>query len=272
MLNEERKVLAQFSQYANVVEPWALYDSIIICSDFYGNESSVPGWFTTYAAFSQQETHSFFKSRTEGTAGLQYTNMQSSDSMDFAFVAHSIGIGVLSPAPNIEGELGGADGIAGEIENSDSLIGHFLAADLPRHMGIQLKIQQDIRAECAALHAPPGYGVVGSGVAYDFPNAVAPLHGDVPYMNFAVSQGVPALDNRYPFPEPIGIPRTATIEAVLHLSEYARWVLADVYGPRGFMFNSSDGAPPYTVFPRRYVIQVSLFGERLVQQRGQYHR
>jgi hypothetical protein len=266
----EAEVFEEFEKYANVVEPWALYDTIAISPTLYGSEQQA-GWFTTFNAFGQKETHSFFKQRTEGTVGLPYTNQQSADSMDFAFVAHSVGLAVFSPVPNIEGEsFDVQEGVQDNIRRIDALIGHWFAADLPRHMGVQFKIQQDIRVELPAMHCPAGYGISGGGTT--FPGITAAAHGDIPFMSAAASQGVPLLSNRYPLPYRIGIPRTATIEGIIHLSEYARYVLTAVLGPRVFWFNSDDGTPPFTFFQKRYMIQLSLIGERMVQQRGQYHR
>jgi hypothetical protein len=266
----EEQVFADFKRYANVVESWAIYDSVLICTQYYGSEQGVQGWFNSFRTFSQQETHSFFKTRTEGIAGEQYCNMQSADSMDFAFIADSIGLAVMAPAPNTAGEPSDPDGTAGDLAGADEGISHWFQAELPDHMGLQLKIQQDIRAEVQAMSCPPGYGAVGGGAG--FGNDVQPGHGDIPFLTNVVTQGVPLLDNRYPLPQPIGIPRTATIEGILHVSEYARTVLNNVGGPRNFQFNSNDGTPPYTFFPQRYEIVFSLFGQRLVQQRAQYHR
>jgi hypothetical protein len=271
---QEREVFQEFKNApANVVEAWALYDSIIICPQFYGSEANIGGWFNTYAAFGGQETHSFFKTRTEGTAGTAYCNQQSSDSMDFAFIAHSVGLSIQVPAPKIDGVIDpGGEGVAGDIRFPDMLASQWFGADLVEHMAIQIKIQQDIRAEITALHCPPGYGSMGGGVATDSTVDIPPSHGEIPVLTHAVNQGVPVLTNRYPLPSPIGIPRTGTIEGILHVSEYGRDVLTNITGPRDFMFNSADGAAPYTFFPQRIVIQLSLFGERMVQQRGQYHK
>lgn len=266
----EQEVFQEFKQFANVVESWALYDSILICSNFYGGEVGVRGWFTSLQGFGQQETHSFFKTRTEGIAGAQYCNLQSADSLDFAFVADSIGLAIMAPAPNTAGEPSDPDGTAGDLAGADEGISHWFQAELPEHVGIQLKIQQDIRAEIQGMSCPPGYGPIGGGAG--FTSQVQPGHGDIPFLTNVVTQGVPLLSNRYPLPQPIGIPRTATIEGILHLSEYARNVLTNVGGPRQFAFNSADGLPPYIFFPQRYVIVLSLFGQRLVQQRAQYHR
>ena len=79
-------------QFENVAEPWSIYDTLIICPTFYGQESSVQGWFQTFPAFSQQERHSFFKSRTEANASQAYCNKQTADTMDFAMEVYSFGL------------------------------------------------------------------------------------------------------------------------------------------------------------------------------------
>ncbi len=270
MKDYEVEVFEEFEKYANVVEAWPLYDTIIVCRQFFGQEQSVNGWFSSFVTFGAQETHSFFKVRTEGTAGLQYTNQQSSDSMDFAFIADSIGIAIQAPAPDRQGDSGAPDGTAGDLVFADDMISHWFASELPRHMAIQLKVQQDIRAEVNCMDCPPGYGALGSGTSFPMQGPLG--FGDIPFMTNSVVQGVPLLSNRYPLPSPIGIPRTATIEGILHISEYGRNILANTYGPRDFQFNTQEGTPPYTYFPARYMIQFSLLGQRLVQQRGQYHR
>lgn len=266
----EAEVHRDFKKFANVVETWPLFDTILICRQFYGNEIGQDGWYNSWAAFGAQEKHNFFKSRTE-SAGPAYCNMQSADSMDFAFMLHSIGIAVWSPAPNLEGQYDpSSEGIQGDLMRPDLAVSHWWASDLPNHMGIDLKIQQDIRMELPCIHCPPGYGAMGSGTANQGTTGAA--FGDVPINHNAVVQGVPLLDNRFALPTPIGIPRTATIEGTLHLSETARTILQGINGPFDYQFNSVDGLPPYEYFPRRYGITMSLFGERMVQQRAQYHK
>lgn len=265
MKSYERQVFQDFEKYANVVETWAIYDSIVISKIQYGSEAQVPGWFTTFALFGQRETHDFFKGRTEGTAGPQYCNLESSDTMDFAFKAHSFGIEITGP-PTFE-----CDNSEGDVSFPDAIVPQWFTADLPRHMGVSFKVQQDVRIELPSMAAPAGYGAVGGGVSWGEPPAIGAF-GDIPTLTNATVQGVPLLRNRYPLPHPIGIPRTATIQGTLHVSQWARDILTGIDGPREMVLNSSTGDPTYPFFYTRYVIRMSLFGERLVQQRGQYHR
>ena len=270
----EQEVLQTYKDSPpNVREAWALFDTVVICSDFYGNETSVQGWFNTFAAFGQQAQHSFFKSRTAAQAGQMYCNQQNADSMDFSFIVDSIGLAVWGPSSAAEGVATVPDGVVGALAHPDYLVSHWFQTDLVNHMGFEFKVQQDTRAEMTAMHMPPGYGARTSGTAFQFDNPLnPPVNGHIPYMCNTVCQGEPILSNRFPLPDPIGIPRTSTVEGVLHIGEVARTALQSIRGPRNYQFNTVDGLPPYTFFPRRYAIQFSMIGTRLVQQRAQYHR
>lgn len=264
MRTYEQPVFEEFRKYRNVVEVWPLYDSIVICPTMYGNEANVPGWFTSFTLFGQRETHSLFKGRTEAVAGEQYCNMKNADTMDFAFIAHSIGLEITGP-PTMD-----VSEVEGDVVYPDAIIPQWFQADFPRHVGLQFKVQQDVRLELPALAAPPGYGSVGGGTSFE--SAAVQAFGDVPFMTNSVSDGVPLLSNRYPFAEPIGIPRTATIEMVITVGQWARNILTAITGPRLILINSDDGTPSYRWGIPRYMIRASLIGQRMVQQRGQYHR
>lgn len=115
--------------------------------------------------------------------------------------------------------------------------------------------------------------------------AQAPQHIHV------VNQGHPRLGNRFNFvdadgnPQPILIPRNALYQASIKLSPYAQYALNNVMGPLYYQFNrrcprewaygevgsETIEVDPLYWFGTRYGITVSLLGERLVQQRGQYH-
>lgn len=267
MREYEKQVFADFQKYANVVETWPLYDSIVICEQLYGSEASVPGWYTTFVGFGARETHNFFKNRTDGTAGETYTNHKNSDSMDFAYKIHSIGLEITGP-PSFDA-IQPVDG--GAMTNQDFITPQWWRVDFPRMCAIQLKVQQDVRVELPAMACPPGYGSVGGGYGGQYLNALGAF-GELPYMTGHATQGVPLLSNRYPLPEPIGVPRTGSVEGILHISEWARTVLQGITGPHYTVLNSDDGAEPWNFMWSRYVIRFSLFGERLVQQRAQYHR
>ena len=271
MKEYEREVFQDFEKYANVVETWPLYDSIVICQNLIGAEANVQGWFTTFLAFSGRETHQFFKNRTAGTAGEQYTNHQNSDTMDFAYKIHSFGC-EFSCTPTYDAQVADVDGLGQAPGTMDAIIPQYWRVDLARNCGVQLKVQQDVRYEAPCMAAPPGYGSFGGGLGFTYPAILPTGHGDRPWMGSQATQGIPILSNRIPFPEPIGVPRTGSLEVILHVGEWAREILRNITGPHVMIMNSVDGADPPLWAYSRYIVRVSLFGERLVQQRAQYHR
>lgn len=254
---------------ANIKETWPLYDSIIICNELLGSEASVPGWFTTFAGFGAKESHQFFKNRTDGTAGEAYCNMKNGDSMDFAYKIHSIGLEITG-TPTMDVQIGDVDGNAIIANTMDAIVPQWWRADLPWHMGIALKVQQDIRLELPAMGCPAGLGAFGGGFGFQQLN-VAGTFGELPWMVSQTTQGIPLLRNRFPLVETIGVPRTGSLEVILTVGEWARQVLQGITGPHQFWMNLDGGGAGNNYFSR-YIIRCSLFGERLVQQRAQYHR
>jgi len=267
----EKEVMEAFKSYSNVAESWELHDSVLISNRFYASELSAPGWFLTVDDFVSQETHSFFKSRTEAMAGASYCNQQSADSMDFAFVAYSIGITFFAPSIS---PLCSLDGETLKMRAIDPVLAQLFTFDMPRHCAVQFKTNQDVRMEAPCYAVPPGYGPVGGGASSELEITEPTLYANAfPTVVFAGTQGVPVLRNRFKLPVPIGIPRTATIEGILYISEYGRYLLDDVYGPSYIPFEAWTSPNPENraYHPARFGVQMSLLGKRLVQQRGQYH-
>jgi len=274
----DQELREAFKDPHNVVEAAALYDTILVCNKYYGSEINVRGWYTSFAAFAAAQDMRFFKVRTEGTAGLPYTNQQSADSMEFPFMAYSMGLAFFAPASNMMGNAyeedmdGAGDTVAAGLNPG---IPHFWQFDLPSHAAIALKTNQDVRAEVTAYACPPGYGPMGGGAAFemDTTGEGGSLYLAHAQINSFGTQGVPVLSNRFRFPVPIAIPKNATIEGLLYLSAYARDVIGSWRGPDHYLFNMPGNDDIYVKeFPMRFGIQMSLFGYRLVQQRGQYHK
>ncbi len=271
------------NRFRNVAEIWPLYDTAIICSAQFGQEANVNGWFTSFQDFALVERHSFFTSRTEANAHLSYCNKTTADSMDFAFEANSIGVAFIAPGVR---SLSCTLDVPEEYQAINTQIGHFWEAELPRMCSMEFKIQQDTILEQPAMAMSPGYGPVGGGASFENEQAgrqpiqgVAGSPGDyLPIMNMGMTQGVPFIKNRFPFPKPLKIPRTATIEGIITISEHAKDYLNSLttalLDPQ-YIWGGIPTAPEtlsYNAFPARFAIQMSLFGKRLVQQRAQYHR
>lgn len=273
----EQELKAAFADKRNVIESAAIYDTILVSSTYYGQEQTVRGWFQTFAALAASPDIRFFKVRTEGVAGLAYNNQQSADSMDTPFMAYSMGLTFFSPASNMMGKtkanpINGADEIV--PYDLDPAKPHFWTFDLARHAAISFKTNQDVRAEVTAMACPPGYGPMGGGAAFEIHSYAAgeALYRQHPQINSYGTQGVPVIENRFRFPVPIAIPKNATIEGLLHLSTYARNVLAGWTGPDNYLFQAGETNIVVNTFPMRFGIQFSLFGYRLVQLRGQYYK
>jgi len=323
------------TQIANVSEIYPLYDTVVISQRLWGNEVKTKGWFGGHAGdpwakpweqFGDTPTHIFFKDRTEGNSDLAYCNLQSAETMDFAYRLYSIGVRFWGPisafetAPEYDGDGAGMPPW-GSIVTDDPFVlhscwGHMWKAEVPMHCGFEFKVEQDTILEGPAMTFPPGHGFTGSGSAWSDPvspgnsneselaghnlNIDADDEGEDsivqhPQMISVVTQGHPRMGNRFLFarrdpetgrlePQPIMIPRNALVEAKITLSPYVQYLLNDFLGPLYYLFNRrcprewATGTPPTSPtkkddniwFGMRYGITVSLMGERLVQQRGQY--
>lgn len=262
------------AEFENVAESFPLYDTLIVCPVMYGSEENITDWYTSFPAMSVQQEHSFFKSRTEATAGLMYCNKQTLDSMDYAFIAYSFGVSFWSPGVRTIA----MDDLADSSISTFGLgVAHWWETELPRHCSIDWKVQQDVILELPAMAAPPGYGPVGAGTSFEHEQigvqANTIINGAyMPVMNMGVTQGAPYIKNRFPFRNPIGVPRTSVIESRLQLSSIARYHLEGFLGEPYYYFPNPGGTSAYTKSPARFGITVSIFGKRLVQQRAQYHR
>lgn len=247
----------------NVLEPWAIYDTILICHDFYGSESTVQGWFTTMAAFAARDRHTFFKGRNEAVCGLAYNNMQTMDKLDFAFHCFSIGLRFFGACSMIE-----------EVDVPGSTnqcqLSPFFMYDLPLHSGVDLKIGQDTKYEGNGYMCPPGYGSQAMGIGNGKDTYTA--YNGYPIAIQAGTQGTARKKNRFHFDSPIPIPRNETIEATLFLAEVVTRFLTNTAGPwqNGSAFYNV-AALDKELYYTRYGVQMSLYGVREVQQRGQLH-
>lgn len=267
----EKEVKSIMTDKVNVAETWSIYDTILVSNTFFGAEQNINTWYSSFANFSRPERHFFFKNRTKGTAGLPYTNRNNADTMDFAFVAFTWGISFFGPSVGVQGLASLPDGVVGDVSQFDPYSTIYWQSELPNQSAIQLKIQQDIVAELPCSQCMPGYGPSGGGgAAFELPTP--PDNQSIPMMNNVITQGSPFHTNRWRFPSPLGIPRTASIEGILDMSQYARDALAAMNGPFGIAFNQDSGAPPFHFLTARFGIQLALHGVRMVQQRGQYFK
>lgn len=258
--------------YMNVAEPYPLYDTIIVSKELFGKEQSINGWFTSFGDFAANERHTFFKSRTIGNSNLAYCNMDSADNVDFAYKIFSIGVRFFAP---VNADSNNQIVVSPEKMNDGNT--PWWLWELPKHCGFDFRIQQDTIIEDTCAAVPPGYGPrLGCGAQPIQDIADISDYNMTQWQAVTGTNGEPCIDNRFSFGDnPIEVPRNATIEANIYPSVYARTIMADLFGPHDAVLPAEEGTTPpgqtdYISFGQRYGITVSLYGYRMVQQRGQY--
>lgn len=262
MVIERRKAAVQ-KEYTNVGEAWNLYDTIL-CGGYVPSMQFNTGWFATFAAMGLANTLPFFSVRNKNH-GLMYNNQDTRDQLPYVFRVFTIGVSFFAPSAPLYEDT------AGVPTNPQTQALHHFVHELPKHCSVTVQVQQDDRLKIAALMTPPGYGAFGGGVAQGDPE-VAWAAGGAPanVARWNVHSGVPELKNKWAFPEPLEIPRRANLSVVLRLSEYGRQMLQNMVGPFQYVLANTDS----TAWEFRYGmcgVQVTLGGQRLVQQRGQLH-
>jgi len=247
----------------NVLEQWSLYDTVILRHIAGATVPQAPaGWFTganPWGDCGAANDIAFFNVRNRNI-GLPYNNQDARDQMPYPMKIRSIGVAMWQVHQTLDMNFQPASPY-------DDICPHIWMVDLPRHCSLVLKVQQDERFKTIVPLCPPGYGPCGDGYGRGQPSAaVGPSNTPKDNHYSLVTQGIPDSNTRWTFPTDIDVPRRASISVKLRFSEYARNLLtwmgslnADVFDADGDIHSWEAG------------IQVTLGGDRLVQQRGQYH-
>lgn len=238
----------------NVSESWEIYDTVLI-SPYFSTQPN--GWFSSFTNFANAGVISFYNTRNRGV-GLAWNNQDTRDQL--AFPVKAYGFGVTFFGPGCKTMLSPGDHYA------DDQAAHIFEAELPRHIGIELQINQDLHIESNSMMTTAGYGTVGHAYGRGVPSDSFPSTAPGISCGF-VSQGSTLLNNRWKFPKPIKIPRRANISARLRLSDYAIALLTAMPGPWQTPYQG-QGALEYR--DSLFGVRCHLVGERQVQQRGQY--
>jgi len=260
----EAKVVSGLD-YSNVKENWPLFDTVMVATDRLDVQST-PGWFPTLAAMSAANQMFFFNQRTRAD-GLAYCNLDTRDQMPYAFIIKSAGVRFFASYQSENTAIDPA-GSAWWLEN---YVPHVFLVDLPEHCSFRLQIQQDDILKSVVPLVPSGYGPCGGGYGQTSPISQFVVAADKSYS--AVTQSVAHVTNRFKFATRIKVPRNAALTVELQFSEYARGLLA-IMARQGIqdMISGNGHAEDIDHDSKSiYGIQVSLIGQRLVQQRGQYH-
>jgi hypothetical protein len=247
-------------KFMNVPEAWQLYDTVLIGGSFSAVTPNT-GYFQGYATVGLQSEIAFFNVRNRAH-GMPYNNQDAIGVLPYVFYIYSIGVAFFSPSTSaytvsVNPPLG-----------EETLVNRLWQTEIPKHISVVLKTNQDERLLTNALMVPPGYGPVGGGIG------VGDLETEYGYPNIhhaSYTQGESMLINTWGFPTPLAIPRTANISVVLRLNSYCQNMLQQFTGPSHQPMRAVANDTTFFAADGCSGIQVFLKGKREVQQRGQYH-
>lgn len=223
-----------------VRETWMLYDTVRIGPAL---ESKDHGWFQNFTQLAAADSVNFLNVRNSSDVGAFYTNITSKDKLPWPFVLESIGIRFGYPDPNIP-PPGTAQAAASKL----------FQELIPEHAHLDFFIREDMRLRLKPHMMPAGYGTVGLGVLIPSASYVGVLEN-----------GNVNLGNRFQWLTELNIPDDTPVKAELRFSEYAKALLTawatvnPLDGPQGEELNNEA------------FIELSLRGQRWVQQRGEYY-
>lgn len=247
--------------FENVSESWVLYDTVLI-GGFTPQMNFNEGYFATFTLLGAATSVPFFNIRNRNH-GLAYNNLDKRDQLPFVMKIYSVGVSFFGPSTVTYRDNAGAP--LGPQRTALDLF----ESELPKHTSLTLTTNQDDRLKIGSLLAPPGYGMMVSGVAQgDTESAVVPYPA---ISKVSWCQGIPTLTNKWGFRKPLEIPRTANMSVRLDFSEYAREMLTAMPGPYYQPFRSAADTSVFAFKWGMCGIQVTIGGIREVQQRGQYH-
>lgn len=246
----------------NVKENWVLYDTILVHTNV-DTLAYNDGWFSTYAALGLQNELPFFNVRNRNH-GLPYNNQDTRDALSYGFRIWTIGVQWFGPSiteyQNIDLNVPTGESTLSSVTFTN---------ELPKHTSLILTTNQDERLRINSLMTPSGVGNVGGGVSQGDPEGFGlGLPNGATWTN---GQGVPILSNKWGFHEPLEIPRRANISVRLQLNDYGKQIAQGLRGPYWHPMRGVAGDGDFYLAKATAGIRVILGGQRLVQQRGQYH-
>lgn len=294
---------------ANVRNRIVLTDTVLISKWINQIADAPQGWFSNFADAGRAGSFSFFNVRNR-SIGLAYNNQDARDQLPYGMRLKSIGVSFFGPGcasqftaceyiETVEGPPAGPrwdsgsdepeNPTAADLVNREELHSAWWQADVPNHASLVLRTNQDERLKGPVVMFPPGYGPVGGGWGWGSPQSLT-FDRESPAVDWSlpcsttitnrecVQSGVADMRQRWEFPVSIDIPRRANLEVVIDLSSYAREALQVQTGPHWWPWIDTltagiedDPTATKSVKAATFGIQITLSGERLIQQRGQYH-
>jgi hypothetical protein len=254
---ERTKAIRTVAQQFRADESWPLYDTVLIGRDV----PNQPGWFSTFEAFAQETEISFFNRRNRSQVGPEYCNLDTSEQLDFAYMIHSIGVDFIAPP------VGTGETEQNVFTSANSANVLMWGNDLLRHSSLQLILNQDEKLNIPCSACPSGIGPSGTSSLFVNQTAAPPTGAPLGPMG-QYTNGVPHITNRWPFPQPIRVPRNHNLRAVIKLSEWARFAANRLEGPVQLFMGNNAQSPDAGSVPAVFGIRVTLIGNRFVQLRN----
>jgi hypothetical protein len=235
------------TEYKNVRESWPIYDTVLIGLTEQ-QAAKYPGGFTTFAAMSAQDEIPFLNIRNSSEAGLAYTNISSKDKTPWPYYLDSFGMRFIYPSPNANA----SSEHSAEVQASKIFEGEILD-----HCYFQFTIREDVVLTIKPAMMPAGFGPTGFMIGNSTQNSI---------FSDNMTNGNPDMRNRW---RNVGaslmIPRDTPIKGSLRFSEYGKMLLQTLNAVAGYDFAEEE---PVQALAR---IELTLFGKRDVQQRGEWH-
>jgi hypothetical protein len=248
--------------FENVPENWILYDTVLIGLGV-ADLSFKDGYLPSYLVLGGLNDLPYFNVRNRNH-GLAYNNQDTRDQTAWVFRIYTVGVQFFGPTTNVYRDAAGVPTGAQHTEQ------HLFMTELPKHASLTIQTNQDERIKLNSLMAPAGAGAISGGVGYGS-RQIQSGNNSFDTVKGAFSNGTSVLTNRWGFPNPLEVPRRATLSAKIRFSEYARNMLTNMPGPYYQPFRPFGGVGSWYFSPAMCGIRVILGGQRQVQQRGQYH-
>jgi hypothetical protein len=284
----------------NVKQPIILTDTVL-CSKWVGQMTDrPPGWFTSFAGLGAARELPFMNVRNS-TVGIMWNNQDARDQLPFGMRIQSIGVKFFGPvcASQLTGCVRSDQGVDLDFEpveddeftdpsyinllNREELHSAMWEADLPNHCSLTLTTNQDIRLRAPVAMLTPGYGPIGGGWGWGSPGTWQPYAGgEAPEISCAdgctnletIQHGDADIRQRFEFPVRLDVPKRANLAVKIKLSQYASDLLQAIHGPYWHRWpaeQNEDFGIVKKVSAALFAIQVTIRGESLIQQRGDYH-
>jgi len=235
------------NEYKQVRETWPVYDTVLIGLPEEA-AAKVPGSFTSFTAMAAVDEVPFLNIRNSSEAGLAYTNVSSKDKTPWPLWAMTFGMRWIYPTPNAN---------AASEHTAEMAASHIFETEILDHAYFQFSIREDIVLTIKPAMMPAGFGPAGYMVGNSTQNS---FFIDNP------NNGNADMRNRWRnVRAAMAIPRDTPIKGSLRFSEYGKYLLRYLNTVAGYDFATQDDV--YAVAR----IELTIFGEREVQQRGEWH-